>query len=128
MNNVRELDNVSSLKKRTPVNMTDEEWQEYFSELRNKTKPCSECRMKTAYSIWVNGYQDITYFAYCGDTEWEYYCKFINSVLSAIRSGERDYCYHIYQISDLLRFEHDRLKAVWLPGHQCFEVSLELNQ
>ncbi len=128
MNNVRELDNVSSLKKREPVKMTDEEWQEYFSELRDKTKPCSERRMKTTYSIWVNGCQDITYFAYCGDTEWQYYCKFINSVLRVIRSGECDYCYHIYQISDLLRFEHDRLKAVWLPEQQCFEVSLELNQ
>ena len=108
--------------------MTDEEWQEYFSELRDKIKPCSKKRMKTAYSIWINGYKDITYFTYCGDTEWQYYCKFINSVLSAIRRGENDYCYHIYQISDLLRFEHDRLKAVWLPNHQCFEVSLELNQ
>lgn len=128
MSNVRELDNVSSLKKRTPVKMTDEEWQEYFNELRGRIKPCSERRMKTSYSIWVNGYKGITYFAYCGDTEWQYYCKFINSVLSAIRKGEFDYCYHIYQISDLLRFEHDRLKAIWLPEYQCFEVSLELNQ
>lgn len=125
MSNVRELDNISSLKKRTPIKMTDNKWQEYFNELRKQIKPCSERYMKTSYPIWVNGYKDITY---CGNTQWQYYCKFINSILSAIRSGETDYCYHIYQISDLLRFEHDRLKTIWLPEHQCFEVSLKLNQ
>lgn len=128
MKNIRELDNISSSKKRIPLKMTDEEWQEYFSELRKKIKPSSEHLMKTSYSIWVNGYKDISYFTYHSDTEWQYYCKFINSVLRTIRGGECDYCYHIYQISDLLRFEHDKLKTLWIPNQQCFEVSLELNQ
>ena len=122
--NVRELNNISLLKKETPVSMTNEEWQTYFSKLRNKIKPSSKRQMKTTYSIWVNGYKDFSYFAYCGDTEWKYYCKFINSILNAIRKGESDYCFYIYQIADLLKFEHDRLKAIWLPEYQCFKVSL----
>lgn len=128
MNKIRELDNISSLKKIAPVKMTDDEWQKYFEELRSNIKPYPKRYMETSYPILVNGYNGINYFAYCGDTEWQYYCKFINSVLSTIRKGEFDFCYHIYQISDLLRFEHDRLKAVWLPEHQCFEVSLYSNR
>lgn len=128
MSKIRELDNISSLNKKIPIEMTDEEWQIYFSKLRDKIKPSSERCLKTSYSIWINGYKSYTYFKYCGDTEWQYYCKFINSVLNSIRRGESDYCFHLYQISDLLKFEHDRLKAIWLPEYQCFEVSLELNQ
>lgn len=124
MNNIKELDNIEAFKNEITVEMTDKEWQDYFNELRSKIKPCLERRMKTSYPIWVNGYRSITYFSYRGNTEWQYYCKFINSVLNTIRNGECDYCYHIYQISDLLRFEHDRLKAAWLPEYQCFEVSL----
>lgn len=128
MNNIRELNNISTLKKIQPSNMTDKDWQKHFNELRNEIKPSSERRMKTSHSISVNNRKDNTYFSYHGDTEWQYYCKFINSVLGVIRSGQCDYCYHIYQIADLLKFEHDRLKAVWLPEHQCFKVSLELKQ
>ena len=128
MNKIIELDNISLFKKTIPVEMTDDEWQEYFNILRDKIKPSLEYRMKTSYYIWVNGYLDTTYFSYSGDTEWQYYCKFINSVLGTIRKGELDYCYHIYQIADLLRFEHDRLQTMWLPEYQCFEVSLKLNQ
>lgn len=122
--NVRELDNISLLKKETPVDMTNEEWQTYFTKLRNKIKPISERRMRTTYSMWINGYKDISYFEYRGNTEWENYCKFINSILNAIRRGKSDYCFYIYQIADLLKFEHDRLKVIWLPKYQCFKVSL----
>ena len=124
MNNVRELNNISSLKKKILAKNADEEWQAYFYKLRNKIKPSSERQMKTTYSVWINGYKDLSYFVYCGDTEWRYYCKFINSILSSIRKGESDYCFHIYQIADLLKFEHDRLEAIWLPEYQCFKVWL----
>ncbi len=124
MNNVRGLNNISSLKKKILAKNADEEWQAYFYKLRNKIKPSSERQMKTTYSVWINGYKDLSYFVYCGDTEWRYYCKFINSILSSIRKGESDYCFHIYQIADLLKFEHDRLEAIWLPEYQCFKVWL----
>lgn len=38
-------------------------------------------------------------------TTYEYYRKFINDVLRNIRNGETDYCYELYQIRELLRFE-----------------------
>lgn len=128
MTNIREFDDITSFTKRAYIDMTDAEWQSYFNELRDDIEPSCARRMKVSYSPSVNGITDNTYFAYCGETQWQYYCKFINSILSAIRKGERDYCYHIYQIKDLLRFEHDRLSVIWLPRHQCFEVSLKLNQ
>lgn len=63
-------------------------------------------------------------FAHCSETQWIYYSKFINSVLRTIRQGKYDYCYFIFQIIDLLKYEHDNLKVEWLPDYQCFRVSL----
>lgn len=122
--NLEELRTINPSEKTIPKEMTDNEWQKYFSILKLVIHQSSEKRMKYSYSVLVNGHYDNSYFIYSGDTQWQTYCKFINSVLVAIRNGEPDYCYHIYQISDLLRFEHDRLRAVWLPEYQCFEVSL----
>lgn len=124
MISIKELDDISLFNRKKRIDMTDYDWQIYFNELRNKIKPSSERHLKSSGSISINGYNDFSQFTYCGDTQWQYYCKFINSVLSTIRSGECDYCYHIYQISDLLKFEHDKLKTEWLPKQQCFKVSL----
>ena len=123
--NLIDLKTVNPSERKIPKEMTNSEWQQYFNILRLMVQQGTDKRMKYSYSISVNGRYDKSYFVYSGDTQWERYCKFINSILSAIRKGECDYCYYIYQISDLLRFEHDRLKAVWLPEYQCFEVSLK---
>lgn len=68
---------------------------------------------------------------YSGETSYVYYCQFINNVLHTIRGtpnepARKDYCYFIYQIADLLRFEHDRLCVAWKPETECFEVWLDL--
>lgn len=44
------------------------------------------------------------------DTADSRYRNYINSVLSALNRGEKDYCYYIYQVQELLRF-HPDLKA-----------------
>ena len=111
-------------KKRAQLNMTDEEWQDVFKYLKCRVQPSKYKRMKTDHPIFVNGYRDNTYFEYCGETQWQHYCQFINDVLRTIRKGEIDFCYHIYQIEDLLRFEHDRLIATWNQECQCFFVYL----
>lgn len=98
--------------------MTNMEWQLRFATLRDSVQPSNQRNMKL-----TTGRQN-TYGEYQGDTQWECYCKFINDILRTIRKGERDYCYHEYQICDLLRFEHDRLMAEWLPHHKCFVVFL----
>lgn len=105
--------------------MTNSDWQKYLSVLKLIVRQSTEKSMKCSYPTLVNGYYDYSYSTYSGDTQWQSYCKFINGVLRTIRKGECDYCYHIYQISDLLRFEHDNLEAVWLPEFNCFEVYLK---
>lgn len=61
---------------------------------------------------------------YHGKTQYQCYCSFINSILSNLRSGGVDYCFYIYQISELLKYEHDRLQADWLQDEKCFELRL----
>lgn len=108
-----------------PAEMTDKMWQEYFTAMRLLTTQSKNRRMSTAHTrTTVNGY-DVEYQStYSGETQWHRYCQFINSILSAIRHGQRDYCFNIYQITDLLKFEHDRLRTEWIPKYRCFQVWL----
>ena len=54
-----------------------------------------------------------------------YYCNFINSILRNIRKFECDYCYHIYQVVELLRFEPNlKSKLVHNDGLNYVEVWL----
>lgn len=105
--------------------MTDKEWQEYFEAMKLLTHQSNEKRMggKTT-PILVNSYSD-NQFTYCGDTQWTKYKEFINGILSVIRHGECDFCFYIYQIAELLRYEHDNLKSRWMPDDKCFCVWLE---
>ena len=105
--------------------MSNEEWQGYFAQLKEKIPRSTSMHMKIEHRTFINGAAN-NEFTYCGDTQWECYCRFINSVLSSIRRGDYDYCYHVYQIADLLRYEPCHLKAEWsaaLGG--CFMVSLD---
>ena len=62
---------------------------------------------------------------YDGETVYQRYCRYINDVLSEIRKGNHDYCYYCYQIRDLLRFEHNRLRTKYYPDGQYVEVWLD---
>ena len=127
--NLDDLQYVSSTAKCPPSNMTDKQWQQYFSLLKQMISQGSEKRMKSSFAkSTVNGVAEQS--KYSGETSYIYYCQFINSVLHTIRgtSSEpprHDYCYFIYQIAELLRFEHDRLKVIWKPDYRCFEVWLD---
>lgn len=113
-------------KERPPKDMTEFQWNQYFDILKMTTEQSNEKKMRRSYSpILVNGYRDDSQFAYCGETQWSRYCQFINSVLNTIRHNEFDYCFCIYQIVDLLKFEHDRLEVKWLNQYECFQVSLK---
>lgn len=109
-------------------NLTDEQWQLYFAAMKEQTKQSAECCMNTDFvQLTVNGRP--LQSSYEGDTAYMYYCEFINSVLDAIRGTgdevpEHEYCYFIYQIAELLRFEHERLRTRYLPEYRCFEVWL----
>lgn len=125
MSKVEELDDLGPLTKPSMSSMTNDEWQRYFSYLLNNTTQSRFDKMKETYELYASGCPDLTYFVCNEESEWDYYCAFINDILNSIRGGEQDYCYHIYQIVDLLRFEHDRLQAIWSPENQCFVVSLK---
>lgn len=108
-----------------PPEMTDEQWQDYFGRMKLLVYPTKERSMSyRSNSVTVNGQRLEGQSLYNGETQWYRYCQFINSILSAIRHKEHDYCYNIYQITDLLKFEHDRLRTRWLPEDRCIEVWL----
>lgn len=111
------------------INMTDAVWQQYFSIMKLITKQGKSRRMKRSHvRSSIDKYSDEP--VYLGETLYSNYCSFINSVLGTIRGSsnelpQHDYCFFIYQITDLLRFEHDKLKTKWHPEYECFEVWLE---
>ena len=104
--------------------MSNSEWQLYFEELRNDVKSSDRKYMYRGQSPRVNGLPRPDYFTNVNDTQNVYYTNFINGILRSIRRGSTDYCFHIYQILDLLQYEHDRLQAKWSPTGKYFEVSL----
>lgn len=99
-------------------NMTDTEWQDYFARMKMIVGPVNEKQMslRPSRSIYEDG-------VYKGDTQAMRYKQFINGILKTIRSGKLDYCYRVYQITDLLKYEPN-LKAQWLSNSECFAVSL----
>lgn len=121
---IEELQSISLTAKKPDKDMTDKEWQEYFGIMKTLTHQVKEKRMSCSTSpILINGYSD-NQFTYQGDTQWTKYKEFINSILFAIRHGECDYCFYIYHIAELLRYEHDKLRTKWLPDDNCFQVWL----
>lgn len=122
--NLPDLSKVDLNAARPPEGMTDEEWQKYFKTMKMLVQQSSDRRMKEGKSFTVKGSTLNSQSSYCGETQWQRYCQFINSVLNTIRCGELDYCYNIYQITDLLKYEHDRLAAQWQPENKCFQVWL----
>lgn len=52
------------------------------------------------------------------------YADFINDILFEIRRGGTEYCFYVFQVMDLLRFEYDTLNVEWLTNERCFRVSL----
>lgn len=121
---LEELQTISLTAKKPDKDMTDKEWQEYFGIMKTLTHQVKEKRMSCrTFPILINGYSD-NQFTYQGDTQWTKYKEFINSILFAIRHGECDYCFYIYHIAELLRYEHDNLRTKWLPDDNCFQVWL----
>lgn len=100
--------NVFNLK--IPLNtMDNNEWQNIFNVLKlnvtciktDKIKYLNrECIGSVIGKSWSLSGRDTA------DTSQDgYYCNYINDILRNIRSGEHDYCYRIYQVIELLKFE-----------------------
>lgn len=103
--------------------MNNRQWQQQFEQMRLLISP-SPGRKLTAWTPPPGG-PALFPAEYQGETQWHYYKMFINDILSHIRRGGRDSCFYIYQIADLLRYEHDALRSCWHPEETYFEVWLD---
>lgn len=112
-------DLVNEKTGKPPKEYSDLQWQQDFKRIKDKVQPSHSKKMRVI--------PEPTNFTgtYHGKTQYQYYCDFINDILSNIRSGGTDYCFYIYQISELLKYEHDRLQAEWLPEERCFKLCLK---
>lgn len=100
---------------------TNEQWKHDFELLKSRIKQ-SQFRQMTV--IPESSYSpDRTYH---GKTQYQCYCDFINDILSNIRKGEIDYCFYIYQIAELLKYERDDLQVRYLEKERCFRLSLKI--
>lgn len=110
-----------------PETLNNRQWQEYFRAMRLLVAPCKEKRLKAnAVEFSENGSGAHDRCSTSRESQWYYYCQFINSILAAIRKGQDDYCFNVYHITELLKFEHDNLRTEWLPESRCFRVWLDL--
>ena len=103
---------------RPPKDYTNQQWQSDFEILKQFVTPAQENEMRIIRDTSLYG-------SYHGKTQYQNYCSFINNILKNIRSGEVDYCFYIYQIADLLKYEQERLEVQWLQSERCFRVSLK---
>lgn len=103
---------------RPPKDYTNQQWQFDFEILKQFVTPAQENEMRIIRDTSLYG-------SYHGKTQYQNYCSFINNILKNIRNGEVDYCFYIYQIADLLKYEQEKLEVQWLQSERCFRVSLK---
>lgn len=112
------MEEISKKTGKPSKNYTNSQWQEDFSRIKSEVNPSTSKIMKIIPEHYNHNN------TYHGMTQYQYYCGFINDILRHIRKGKSDYCYCVYQIAELLKYEHDRLKADWLEDELCFKVKL----
>lgn len=104
--------------------LTNKVWQTIFQSIRNDIKPSGMRNMKKKIPFRPHKEFDLENAReYTGESNYNAYCDFINGVLGTIRRGKKDFCYFVYQIADLLRFEPD-LRTEYLEKDECFKVWL----
>lgn len=114
--------NTPSYSARPSTKMTNSQWQQKFQIMKVNTIPSKEKKLISCvgssrdYGLTGGDYQETAYVRYK---------QYINDVLRTIRMGHEDYCYFTYQIKELLRFEHERLKTRYIPSDQLWIVWLD---
>jgi len=86
-----------------PSDYTNQQWQNDLAELKEKIEPSPRKRMVTIRE----SAKKTESGSYYGKTQYQYYCAFINDILEQIRSGQEAFCYYVYQVIDVLRFEKE---------------------
>lgn len=105
---LREMKIVSNTNGRPLSTLTDEKWQKEFLVRKMFITPFSKDVKKFGgkYSKESGIWNEETMGTYHGQTNWQEYCHYINDVLRTIKAGQVDYCYFIYQIMDLAKFNY----------------------
>lgn len=116
---LREMKIISNTNRRPSSNLTNEKWQKEFNARKLFITPYdkSVTKLKCKYARESGMWNKETMGEYDGATNWQEYCSFINDVLNNIRSGQVDYCYYIFQITDLLKFHLDDLRTMYCDGY-----------
>lgn len=118
---LREMKIVSNTNGRPLSTLTDEKWQKEFLVRKMFITPFSKDVKKLGgkYSKESGIWNEETSGVYHGQTNWQEYCSYINDVLRTIKAGQVDYCYFIYQIMDLAKFNYGRkeLKTRYCDGY-----------
>ena len=123
---LKEMKIISNTDGRPSSSLTDEKWQKEFVVRKLFLTPIKGGKSKKLqgkYAKEFGGWNQESNGTYTGCTNWQSYCSYINDILSNIRAGQVDYCYYIYQISDLVRFHYNDLRTKYCDGY--WEVWLE---
>lgn len=112
------MEKITAKTARPPKGYTDSQWQLDFHKLKDTVIPSSAKKLAVPSEYCAHGEE------YHGETQYQCYCHMINDILANVRHGGTDYCFYIYQVAELLRFEHDRLKVKWLEDDECFSIRL----
>lgn len=107
---------ISNTEGRPTSTLTDEKWQKEFEIRRSMTIPFSP-EQKRFGGKYSRCYEKKGIANYCGMTNYQQYCRYINDVAMNIRKGKTDYCYFIYQIIDLLKMFKDNLRTRYSNGY-----------
>lgn len=117
---LKEMKLISNTNGRPSDSLTDEKWQKELSIRKLFITPYKNGetkKMKGKYSRERGDWNAEVNGEYCGITNWQSYCSYINDVLNNIRSGQEDYCYFIYQIQDILKFHFHDLRTKYIDGY-----------
>lgn len=116
---LKEMRIISNTNGRPSHTLTDTKWQKEFNVRKLFIKPYSKkvTKLNGKYSRDISQWNEEIQGEYCGQTNWQQYCTYINDVLKNIRSGQVDYCYYIYQIEDLLKFHYSDLRTKYCDGY-----------
>lgn len=110
---------------RPQFGLTDKKWQQEFAirKLYIKPYPKKIKKLGGRHSQDVKTWNIERDGEYMGMTDHQQFCRFINDVLSVIRSGGVDFTYFKYQNMELAKFHYDDLRTKYCDGY--WEVWLE---
>lgn len=95
------------------------EWESVLSALRKGIVPAQE--------RWMSYDSSVGLFSPSGFSIDYFYSEFINDILRNVRRGNIDYCFHLYQVIDLLSYEPE-MDISWMPEEKMFACFMVITE